>query len=327
MNLRIGGFVFIADGSMQLILCEQSVMNSKSSARAAVAVCCFCFLSAASFPAKSERPVRIPDLHAGQKFVYRVRYQMKKVTRAETRIASSQLPAGQDIDTERWLSVEVHSVHSTTGDPGIQLHTQLLAADGAPHDNMEDASVDFTLLDDGRASEIHGLEALSGDEQALWRQWIAQFALGWTFPPPGIKPGETWKKNEPVQGAAIAHLVWEKDYEYVRDEPCPQRGDNGNPTQGLGRCAVIVTSTAMKQHGSKDDATPDDFKSLQLKTAGTAQGKSQVITFISLQTGFVMRATEDSTQTLDVLIAKADDSNKAHYNVDATSHAEVVLMQ
>jgi hypothetical protein len=304
-------------------------MSFRLSARAAAALCCTFWLSVGPFAAsaKSERPVRIPDLHAGQKFVYRVRYQMKKVTRAETRIASSQLPAGQDIDAERWLSIEVRSVHSATGDPGIQLHTQLLAADGVPHDNMEDASVDFTLLNDGRATDIHGLDALNGDEQALWRQWIAQFALGWTFPPKGVKPGEKWKKSEPVQGAAIAHLVWEKDYEYVRDEPCPQRGDNGNPTQAVGRCAVIVTSTVMKQHGSKDDATPDDFRSLQLKTAGTAQGKSQVITFISLQTGFVMRATEDSTQVLDVLIAKVDDSNKAHYNVDATSHAEVVLMQ
>jgi hypothetical protein len=303
--------------------------RAQSCVSRASAIACVLFLSAPPLPlaAKSDRSVRIPALHAGQKFVYRVRYQMKKVTRAESRIARTQLPESQNIDAERWLSVQVQSMRAANGEPGIHLHTQLLPADNAPHDDMEDATVDFTLLDDGHASDVHGLEALNADDQALWHQWIAQFALGWTFPPKGVKPGEKWRKEEPVQGAAIARLTWEKEYEYVRNETCPQRGDNGNPTQPAGQCAVIVTSTAMKQHGSHDDATPDDFKSLQLKTAGTAQGKSQVITYISLQTGFVMRATEDSAQTLDVLIAKADESNKAHYNVDATSHAEVVLMQ
>jgi hypothetical protein len=82
----------------------------------------------------------------------------------------------------------------------------------------------------------------------------------------------------------------------------------------------------MKQHGPHDDATPEDYKVHQLKTSGTALGKIQVVTYISLQSGFVERATEDSAQKLDVLIAKADDSNKAHFNVDATSHAEVVLL-
>jgi len=276
----------------------------------------------AVFSTAAENPpaLRIPELHAGQKFVYRVRYQAKKVTRAESRIASALPPEDQNSDIERWLSVEVKNAGGT-----VAMRTQVLPADGSALPDASSGVVEFTLLQDGRGSDLRGFDALSSDEQAVWRQWLAQFALGWTFPEKGIKPGEKWRKEEPVVGAALDKLVWEKQYEYVRDEPCPQRGDDG-AAKSVGECAVVVTTTAMKQHGSHDDATPDDYKIHQLKTSGTAQGKSQVITFISLQTGFVERATEDSAQMLDVLIAKADESNKAHFNVDAASHAEVVLM-
>jgi hypothetical protein len=268
--------------------------------------------------------VRIPALHAGQKFVYRVRYQAKKVTRAESRIASPLPPEGQNSDVERWVSVEVTKIGGAS-DAHVAMRTQLLPADGSPVTEANSGVVEFTLQGDGRGSDLQGFDALSSDEQAVWRQWLAQFALGWTFPAKGIKPGEKWNKEEPVMGAALDRLVWEKQYEYVRDEPCPQRGDGG-ATKSAGECAVVVTNTTMKQHGPHDDATPEDYKVHQLKTSGTALGKIQVVTYISLQSGFVERATEDSAQKLDVLIAKADDSNKAHFNVDATSHAEVVLL-
>lgn len=290
-------------------------------------VLAFCGVLSPATAGKSERLVRIPALHAGQKFVYRVRVQTKKATRSESRIASSSLPEGQNSDTERWLSVEIKSVQGAAGDTRIAMRTRLLPVGGAAQTAGEDEVVEFTLLEDGRGSDLQGFDALSADEQAVWRQWLAQFALGWTFPPKGVKPGEKWRREDPVVGTALDRLVWEKRYEYVRNEPCPQRGDNGSAAKTAEPCAVVVTTTAMKQHGAHDDTTPDDYKVHQLKTSGTAQGKSGVITFISLRSGFVERATEDSAQTLDVLIAKADDSNKVHFNVDATSHAEVVLLQ
>jgi hypothetical protein len=275
---------------------------------------------------KSDPLLRLPALKPGQKFVYRVRCQIKKVTRAESRIASSAPSEARDSDTERWISIEIKNIQRASTGARIAMRTQLIPAGGQAQTAAENRVVEFTLGEDGRAADLQGFDALSADEQGVWRQWLAQFALGWTFPPNGIKPGEKWKKDEPVLGAALDKLEWEKQYEYVRNEPCPQRGDNGSGAH-LGECAVVVASTTMKQHSSRDDATPDDYKVHQLKTSGSAKGKSQVITYISLQTGFVERATEDSAQTLDVVIAKADDSNKAHFNIDATSHAEVVLLQ
>jgi hypothetical protein len=39
-----------------------------------------------------------------------------------------------------------------------------------------------------------------------------------------------------------------------------------------------------------------------------------------------MRVTEDAKQFMDVVIARSDGSNQVHYNVDAASHSEVLLL-
>jgi hypothetical protein len=254
-----------------------------------------------------------------------VHYQTDKVTRSESRIVTPLVPEREQTDTECLLMVEITGVQGAGANRVVLLRTQVLPVDGSGPAKGNDGIVDFTLQPDGQASKISGLNALSQNEQLLWRQWVAQFAQSWTFPAEGVKPGEKWKKDEPVFGAPLAKLQWDKQYEYVRDQICPQDSGAAKPAKSPGKCAAIVTTTIMKQHGSHDEATPDDYKTAQLKTSGTAQGKTQLITYISLQTGLVERATEDSAQTMDVLIAKADDSNKAHFNVDATSHTEIVL--
>jgi len=288
----------------------------------------------------SDRLLCIPTLHAGQKFIYHVRYKTKKLTRSESRIATPVAPEAVDSDTERYVSVEIKNVEVKKTQGGgnnvqVLMRTQLLPTDGSSR-SADDGVVEFTLLEDGRADSLRGFEVLSVDEQAIWRQWIAQFALGWTFPAKGVKVGEKWKKDEPVLGAALARLEWEKQLEYVREEACPFSGDagSGNASAGenaraknAGQCAVIVTTSTMKQQGSHDDASPDDYKLHQLKTSGVAKGKTDVLTFISLNTRFLERANEDSAQTMDIVVAKADESNKVHLNVEATSHAEVILVQ
>jgi hypothetical protein len=286
--------------------------------------------SASSIPtlivAGSHSALRAPQLRAGQTLVYRVHYQTDKVTRSESRIVTPLVPEREKTDTECLLTIEIKAVQGAGANRLVLLHTQVLPADASARAKGDDGIVDFALQPDGQASKISGLNALSPNEQSLWRQWVAQFAQTWTFPVEGVKPGEKWKRDEPVLGAPLAKLQWDKQFEYVRDQVCPQNVETGNATKSPGKCAAIVTTTTMKQHGSHDEATPDDYKSAQLKTSGTAQGKTQLVTYISLQTGLVERATEDSAQTMDVLIAKADDSNKAHFNVDATSHTEIILV-
>ena len=91
-------------------------------------------------------------------------------------------------------------------------------------------------------------------------------------------------------------------------------------------CAVLLTTATLKQKSSSKDATPEDFKLHELRTMGTAKGAGEIITYISLKSGLVVRATEETSQFMDVVVAKADGSNRVHYNVDAKSHSEVLLV-
>jgi len=59
---------------------------------------------------------------------------------------------------------------------------------------------------------------------------------------------------------------------------------------------------------------------------GTAKGTNEIITYVSLKSGLVVRATEEATQFMDVVVVKSDGSNRVHFNVDAKSHAQVLLV-
>ena len=68
-----------------------------------------------------------------------------------------------------------------------------------------------------------------------------------------------------------------------------------------------------------------DFVRL-LRTSGTARGNNKTILYISLTTGLLVRASDEADQSMSVTIAKADASNHLHYDVDAKSAAEVLLV-
>jgi len=91
-------------------------------------------------------------------------------------------------------------------------------------------------------------------------------------------------------------------------------------------CAVILTTAALKQGSSPKNATPEDFKLHELRTTGTARGTNRIITYVSLKTGLIVRASEEAQQQMDVTVAKADGSNRVRYAVDAKSHSEILLV-
>jgi hypothetical protein len=181
-------------------------------------------------------------------------------------------------------------------------------------------------------NNVNGLDTLFPEQQQAWQQWVARFALAWTLPADGVKPGEKWKSEQPEHAETpIAGLLWERESSYARDEPChaSQLSITGDVSSSSGlpeTCAVLLTTAKLKQKSSSKDATPEDFRLHDLRTLGTAKGANETITYISLKTGLVVRATEETTQFMDVVVATADGSNRVHYNVDAKSHAEVLLV-
>jgi hypothetical protein len=316
-----------------------------------------CCLMAAALPCAAhdnqDRAVFFPKLSAGQTFRYQIGYRAATNTATESTVVAPMAPTGGATNINLLLQVEVDDLRIDAGRSVVRLRTQIVEpettaaaagvakppntvpdpnapAKSAQHDQHE-KSVAFTLHADGHLGDVEGLDKLSNDEQAAWLEWVARFGGSASFPEKGIKPGEKWKIEEPISNALLTGLSWEKESEYVNDAPCaatkftPQ-GDLSAEKQTQEKCAVILTTATMKQKSPQKDATPEDYKLHDLRTMGVVKGKNETIMYISLKTGFVVRASDDANQSMNVIVAKTDGTNRVHYQIDAESHAQVLLL-
>jgi hypothetical protein len=304
-------------------------------------------LAVASLGAGDRRVHLLPKLQPGQTITYLIRFQSDKTVKTESKVVAPMAPDAAQLDAHGLLRIEILDVQEKVGNATVHARGQFLKTDsGAPvkspnDENVEGnapladpnaTSIEFTISSDGSVSKAKGLDSLSLDQQQTWQQWVARFALAWTLPSDGLKPGEKSKFEQAEEtGTPIAGLHWERESLYVRDEPCQPRqlslsGDVSPSSGPADTCAVLLTTATLKQRSPSKDATPDDFRVLELHTMGTAKGAGEIITYISMKTGLVVRATEETTQFMDVVISKADGSNRVHYNVDAKSRAEVLLV-
>ena len=304
-------------------------------------------LAAATLCAGDRRINLLPRLRPGQTITYLIRFQSDKTVKTESKVVAPMAPNAAQIDAHGLLRVEILDVQQPGSKAAIHARGRFLTLDSGvwlkrPGDKKPDwdkqrvdphgKSIDFTISPDGSVNEVKGLDTLFPEQQQAWQQWVARFALAWTLPADGMKFGEKWKSEQAEQaGAPIAGLHWARESSYVRDEPCraSQLSIMGDVSASSGppdTCAVLLTTATLKQKSSSKDATPEDFKLHELRTMGTAKGAGEIITYISLRSGLVVRATEETSQFMDVVVAKADASNRVHYNVDAKSHSEVLLV-
>jgi hypothetical protein len=289
----------------------------------------------------------IPNLHAGQKVIYMIEYRSDKKVKTESRVAAPMAPNASQLDAHGLLQIEILGVQPSGSKMAIQARGRFLTLDsgvwvkkdGDKKPNWDAQRIDpdakileFTISADGSVEKVTGLDLLFPEQQQAWREWVARFALAWTLPQDRLKIGEKWKSEQPEPAnSPIAALNWARESTYVRNEPChaSELSIGGAISSASGppdTCAVLLTTATLKQKSSPKDSTPEDFKLHELKTMGTAKGTNEVITYISLTTGLVVRATEEASQQMDVVVAKSDGSNRVHYNVNATSHSEVRLV-
>jgi hypothetical protein len=305
------------------------------------------FLTAASLFAGDRRVHLLPQLQPGQVLTYLIRFRSDINVKTESRVVAPMAPHAAQIDAHGLLRIEILEAQQAVGKPAIYARGQFLTLDSGvwvkpPGEKKPDwqkqrvdpngKTIDFTISEDGSVSNVRGLDSFLPDQQQAWQQWVSRFALAWILPPGGIKPREKWKSEQPEKASApLAGLIWALETNYVRDEPCQSSqlslmGDVSPAGGSSGVCAVLLTTAKLKQKSSSKDATPEEYKLHELRTTGSAKGSNEVITYISLQTGLVVRATEEATQFMDVVIATADGSNRVHYDVDARSHSEVLLV-
>lgn len=304
-------------------------------------------IAISSLAPASAAPARkslFPQLHAGDKLNYLIQYRIQKNVKTESRVVSPSGPQNARTDAQWILHLEVLDVHPQGDRASIHARSYFQSANppasgnstpagNAPSPPAEDLKfVEFTIQPDGRADPVTGLTGIFPEQREAWQQWLRQFAIAAVFPKDGVKRGQTWKSTELEQAQSpIDKLQWEKTFTYVRDEPCaPTTIDDPNSNAEKKSqpepCAVILTKAALKQKSSAKDATPPDFKLHSLHTTGNATGSNETISYIAIRTGLLVRVTEDAKQFMDVVIAKSDGTNHVHYNVDAASHSEVLLL-
>jgi len=303
--------------------------------------------SAPAIRAHTEWVNLLPRLHAGQTLCYHVTYHSDKQVQADSPAVSASQPSDAKIEVHALLRIEVLSVQphgkafavhararfqvlssdSTSKNPGLELPSPQIQ-----REDPDDKSVEFTLFPDGHVDDVKGLDTLFPEQQQAWQEWLSRFSVGVALPAPRLKIAQKWKSEVPeASPSAIAGLRWTRESTYVRNEPCRTvnmtvQGELVPSDAEPDTCAVILTTATLKQRSAPQSATPEAFKVRELRTAGSAHGKNRVITYISLTTGLLVRATEEANQDMDVTVAKADGSNRVHYNVSAKSNSEVVLV-
>lgn len=318
-------------------------IHMKRSAKFCIAIF---LLGAGALCAGDTRVKLIPELHAGQTITYLIRYRSDKHVKTESNVVAPMAPHTAQLDAHGLLQVDVLDVQQVGGKAVIHARARFRTLDSGvwvkkpgdkePHWQIqkvdpEGKQIEFTISPDGSVEKMTGLDSLFPEQQQAWQQWVARFATAWTLPQSGVKLGEKWKSDQPENGAPIAGLYWAAESTYVRNENChaQQLSIKGEISPSSGppeTCAVLLTTATLKQNSSPKDATPEAFKLHELKTRGTAKGANEIISYISLKTRLVVRATEEAHQSMDVTVAKADESNRVHYNVDAKSHSEVLLV-
>jgi hypothetical protein len=302
--------------------------------------------------AKSNAKDRValsPKLVAGQILTYQIAYQADKSATTKSTVASStpQSPSGTETNVRALLRLEVIDVEAQGQRAIVRARTFFQVLNSATHltvprdiptppdqvqrKDPKGVSIEFTINPDGRIDQIKGLDILFPEQQQAWMEWVERFAASAALPEGGVRIGQRWKTEELESSPApISKLSWMRESTYLRDEPChiselTVEGDVAppHPQQVPETCAVIETSATLKQRSSPNDSTPPDYKLHQLQTTGTASGNNKTLLFVSTQTGLLVRSSDRADQKMSVTIAKADDSNRVHYDIHATSNTEI----
>jgi hypothetical protein len=321
-----------------------------SRAKYPASVCGSIALLIASVCVPKQQAARVslfPRLQASQTLAYEVSYHSDKNIKTQSAVIVATPDDSAKIDVNALLRLEVVSVRAQGDRAIIHARTKLEVLNSDSHlkvpqidppdpqiqrQDPKGKLVEFTILPNGRLDQVTGLDGLFPEQQQAWQEWASRFLLAPEIRTPSVRIAQKWNSVEAERSPApIAGLRWIRESTYVGDEPCRAmqltvQGTVAPSDAEPESCAVILTNATLRQDSNSTNATPEDFKLRELRTAGTARGANRIVTYISLKSGLLIRATEESTQQMNVTVAKVDGSNRVRYDVNAKSHSEVVFV-
>lgn len=253
--------------------------------------------------------------------------------RMEVLPAGSTAPGGIRLRTTYEKSTA--SVSSDTFDPAADETRQ-------QYEKLAGKVIEFSLDAAGTVKSVSGLEGVVDSEKAAQaaEEWIAKLDASSGAPPGGIIVGQKWVSTQDAKELPIAGLVWRTESEYLRNEAChrpnpdvpanpevpaavPPAKPDGNPNP-VETCAVILADLNLVRPKSVRNPTPEEYGKNGMQTAGTWDGSSQSLTYVSLRNGMVVSVTQTGTQKMDVTLT-TNRNTSMRYAGTVTSRSQVVL--
>lgn len=202
------------------------------------------------------------------------------------------------------------------------------------YNRIEGRSFDFTLDVNGSIANFRGLDDIfpnrSTAEPAY--SWVDSLFPGSRFPHEGVAVGQKWKTERPVTGMPLDDLIWSSDSTYLRNEPCNASAGRAKPpvnqpAEPGPACATVLMHYRMSRRGSpKSDATPPDYRKNGLRSSGAWTGSGDSLNSISLSTGLLVSATENSTQQIDYEITSFSSGSSVHRKGRVQSQLIITLI-
>lgn len=210
--------------------------------------------------------------------------------------------------------------------------------------NLEGKVVEFTLDAAGKVKYVSGIEGVVDSEKAAQaaREWIGQLSASAGAPPGGVSVGQAWSSEQPDDTLPLAGMVWHTDSQYLRNEPChPPNPDlpaadaagaatapvtaAANPPQPTD-CAVILSNLSLvRSKTSGHDSTPASLRQQGVESTGKWAGSGQSLLYVSLETGFVVSATQTGAQEMDITLTSNHNTSMRYFGTIA-SRSQVSLV-
>jgi len=280
-------------------------------------------------------PARIllqPRFTPGQVMRYRMALESTSTTRRSTLVRDPQGPTQLGVAWNATVRLEVFAAESTAGPTGspaaspmrLRITYESSAAtvrSDAPeprsgeiqqqYAQLAGRSLEFTLTPGGRVSDIRGLDDFLSDERAraAVQQWVVQLSAAAATPLGGVVAGQKWNSTQPAD-LPLAGLSWRTDSTYLRNEPC-RLANSSDAAAGAAAasdrqdCAVILSRLALVTTRALRDPTPDEYRRNGLRTSGRWFASGQNLMYVSLDTGWVVSSTQESSEEMDVVITSS----------------------